>query len=441
MSPAGLSPLRARSIVEARLGREPQDMLEAAVALEAWAGIPAGDALSTAAAMMHAAEPKSKPSAGQLPRRARQRGIGVEALSFAVAVIAIACWAAPLSRSVGAGVVERALICALPTTLALQWGLASRYLSRPHGLAQLGRRPLGLLLAALLVTGLPAAALGLSGVLAGLLALTWTGGTIAVRRGWSLAYAGLVVAASVAMVAGLPAMWVLGAAALVTTVAVAVAVRAPRAPGAPVVQPPGRWSRALAAAALGAGLGALLVVDRSVDWSLGTMPAVALLPSSLASFWGGQHLWRFQVVIPQTLSGVAVLGDDARRLAAAPVRILVGAVARLVLLTAALSVLLLVLASALAVHVSGQSVLVGFGLVALATMFVSLLESIGRAAWAIAGVGAGVAAEIAAPPEVTTMAGGGLILGASIAVLVMAPMAFAVLGRPATTLATSIGIR
>jgi hypothetical protein len=93
------------------------------------------------------------------------------------------------------------------------------------------------------------------------------------------------------------------------------------------------------------------------------------------------------------------------------------------------------------VHVSGQSVLVGFGLVALATMFVSLLESIGRAAWAIAGVGAGVAAEIAAPPEVTTMAGGGLILGASIAVLVMAPMAFAVLGRPATTLATSIGIR
>ena len=32
---------RSRSLVQARLGRDPQDMLEAAVVLEAWAGVPA----------------------------------------------------------------------------------------------------------------------------------------------------------------------------------------------------------------------------------------------------------------------------------------------------------------------------------------------------------------------------------------------------------------
>ena len=46
VSQGGLSSLQARRIVEARLGREPQDMLESAVALEAWAGVHAREALA-----------------------------------------------------------------------------------------------------------------------------------------------------------------------------------------------------------------------------------------------------------------------------------------------------------------------------------------------------------------------------------------------------------
>ncbi len=46
MTPHKLSPVHAQRVVEARLGREPQDMLEAAVALEAWAGLRALDALA-----------------------------------------------------------------------------------------------------------------------------------------------------------------------------------------------------------------------------------------------------------------------------------------------------------------------------------------------------------------------------------------------------------
>ncbi|MEY2536077.1 MAG: hypothetical protein QOF29_3987 [bacterium] len=438
MSPPALSPAHAKSIVEARLGREPQDMLEAAVALEAWAGIPAGDALATAGTMMRGTEQESQPSAGRLPRVAPQRGLAMEAISFAIAVIAIACWAAPLGSSMGQDAVERALICALPLTLALQWGLASRYLSRPDGLAHLGRRPSALLVAALALVALPAAAMGLSGVVAGLLTVTWAGGAIVIRRGWAPAYAALVVLAGAAMLAGVTAPLVLGATAAIAVGGVAAAVRAT---AAPVGRSPGRLTRAVAAAAIGAGLGALLVADRSVDWSVGAMPAIALLPSSLASFWGGYHLWKFQQVIPETLAGVGVLDTEVRGLARAPLGVLAGAVARLALLTVALSLVLLAVASAFHLRTSGESVLVAFGLVALVTMLVGLLESVGRAPWAIAAVVCGVAGEAVAPAALTSVPGGGLIAGAAIAVLIVLPVVIAAIGRPAMTLATSIGIR
>ncbi|MEA2229521.1 MAG: hypothetical protein QOF04_3151 [Solirubrobacteraceae bacterium] len=438
MRPATLDPSHARSIVEARLGREPQDMLEAAVALEAWAGVPAGDALATAGAMMRAGDPESQPSAGRLPRAAARQGVAMEAISFAIAVIAIACWAAPLSRSLGQDVVERALVCALPMTLALQWGLASRFLSRPDGLAHLGRRPWTVALAALALVAAPSAVLGLGGLVAGLLTVTWTGGAILIRRRWAPAYAALVVVAGAAMLAGLLAPLVLGATAAIAAAGVAAALRARTLVPA---QSPGRWTRALAAAVIGAGLGALLVADRSVDWTVGSMPAIALLPSSLASFWGGRHLWRFQQAIPEALSGVAVADTGARGLARRPMGVLLGAVGRLVLLTAGLSLVVLAVAALFELRTSGESVLVGFGLVALATMLVGLLESVGRAPWAIAAVVAGVAGEAVAPPELASMPGGRLILGASIAVVVVLPMVVAVLARPALTLATSIGIR
>jgi hypothetical protein len=116
-------------------------------------------------------------------------------------------------------------------------------------------------------------------------------------------------------------------------------------------------------------------------------------------------------------------------------------VARLALLSASLSLLLLAAADAAGVSTRGETVLAGFGLVALATMLVGLLESIGRVPWAFAGVAAGIAAELAAPADVAGVTGGALVLGAAIAVLVVLPAAIAALARPALTFATSIGIR
>lgn len=438
MTPGTLTPARARRVVEARLGREPQDMLEAAVVLEAWAGVPAGEALRTAAAMMRSSTPAVTPSAGRLPAVEPERGVAIEAGSFLVAVVAIACWAAPLGDSLGRAAVERALVLALPMTLALQWGLASRYLSRPHGLAHLGRRPLLLLVAAVALVAVPAAAMGGAGVLAGLLTLAWTGGTIVIRRRWALAYTGMVLLATAGMLGGLDPIAVLAATAAATTLVVVAAVRARVVPTG---DPPGRWGRALAAAAIGAGLGVLLVGDRTIDWSLGAVPALALVPSSVASFFGGRYLWRVHRAIPEALAGVPLTAAGADGPARAPLRILAGAVARLVLTTVVLSVAVVAAAWALDVPTSGEPVLAGFGLMALATMFASLLESVGAAAWPVVCLATGAVVEMVAAPDVATVPGGGLILGAAIAVLLLLPVVLTVVGRPARTLATALWIR
>jgi hypothetical protein len=440
MTPTTPSPAQARRIVRARLGREPQDMLEAAVVLEAWAGVPARRALPLGREIAAASPTRPDASAGKLAPADTGRGLALDACSFVIAVVAIAGWAGPLTRSLGLHVVAGALTVALPTTLALQWGLASRYLARPTAFVHLGRRPLVLPATAwLALVAVPAAALGATGALAGLLTLTWTGGAILLRRRWSLVYAGIVLLGSGAMLMRLPAPAVVAASAVLTTIAVAVAVHGHA--GVPAVQP-GRWGRALVAAAIGAGVGALLVGDGSINADPGTIPALGLLPSSLASVWAGSHLWRFQHVIPGTLSGVPLVAGR-RGLGAAPVWVLVGTVGRVLVLTAVLSALLVAGARGLHAEPNDGSVLVGYGLLALATLLLGLLESLGCGRWALFALVGGICAEglTLAAPALPALSGGRLIVGASLVVVLALPVAVATLGRPATTLATCMGIR
>jgi hypothetical protein len=227
--------------------------------------------------------------------------------------------------------------------------------------------------------------------------------------------------------------------AVLTTIAVAAAVHGHAGVAA---GQPGRWGRALVAAAIGAGVGALLVADATINSDLGTLPALGLLPSSLASVWGGSHLWRFQHVIPGTLSGVPLVSGQ-RGLGAAPVRVLVGTVARVLVLTLGLSALLVAGARALHAEPNDSSVLVGYGLLALGTLLLSLLESLGRGRWALFALAGGIGAEALAlaASALPALPGGRLIVGASVVVVLALPTAVATLGRPATTLATSMGIR
>src|SRR4029079_2210160 len=94
---------------------------------------------------------------------------------------------------------ERVWHSSLPPLLAVKWGVRSRYLGRPGGLLTLAGHPAGLALGAAALVVLPAAAFGLGGVVAGLLTVTWTGGTLLIRRRWYAVYALLVAAATPAI--------------------------------------------------------------------------------------------------------------------------------------------------------------------------------------------------------------------------------------------------
>ena len=186
---------RAGRLVEARLGRAPQDALEAAVVLEAWAGVPAQRALETARTLMPEV-PVAPPISRAQPAIARRpRGLALEGVAFLVAVLAIALWSAPLAAALGPEAVGQALRIALPLTIGLQWALLARHLGRPSGLAGLARRRGALVAAGVALIAVGRLAIGDAGTLAALLVVTWLGGGLVIQRGWAAVYCAVVVAA------------------------------------------------------------------------------------------------------------------------------------------------------------------------------------------------------------------------------------------------------
>lgn len=438
MTGTTMEPADARMLVEARLGRPPQDMLEAAVVLEAWAGVSAEAALAAASATMPAEPARPQPSVGRLPRRRDREGVLVDGAAFLLTVVAIACWAAPLADSAGLRAVELALTLALPLTLALQRALGSRFLDRPQGIAELARHRAALLAGAAAVLVLPALVLGTGGLLAGLLTVTWTGGTVLIRRRWPALYVVVILAATAAMLAGAPAGTVLALAAATTLLAVVLALRG----SARVARRSlGRAEPVAIAGAIGIGLGAMLVLDRTVSWTEGAVPALALIPSTLAALLAGHHLRHLELAIPSALSGVAAGAGRRPGLGHGPTRVMLGAIALLLALSAALSAPLLWLSPWLGQSARGAGVLVGFAVVALASMLVGLLETLGRGRWALVAVSCGAAAEaVVAVTHARPFAGAGLVAGGLVVALLVLPAVAALLRRPATTLATALWI-
>jgi hypothetical protein len=447
---------RARRLVEARLGREPQDALEAAVVLEAWAGVPAQRALETARALMPAKPAAALVSAATPATPARPRGLLLEGLGFLVTVIAIALWAEPLSVALGVDAVERALRVALPVTMALQWALHTRHLGRPSGLTGLAGRGGALAAAAVALVGAMALGAGQAGLLAGLLTVTWTGGTILIRRGWAAAYCVTVLAATPVLLAGAPVLMVIAAVAWSTALGAAWALWT-TATGTPA---PGRWSRTLGAGLSGGGVGLLLVIDPSISWAGGTAAALALLPSAVAALWAGRHLWKLAGALPHALAGLPACAaqhpaprggrpgpgrGEARGCAGplgsgadahAPLRVVLAALARYLALAALGSAVLLLLAPG-----GGRAgVLTAFGAVALATLLVGLLDSLGRPWLAGLGVVAALAGAVLVRQLGAPFAGAAMLAGGALALSVLLPGVLVLLARPARTLATSLWI-
>jgi hypothetical protein len=428
---------QAEQVVLARLGRAPQDMLEAAVVLEAWGGVPARRALALGSRLLHGTAGEPAPSIGALPDAPPRKGVVLESLVLLVAILAVACWGAPLTASLGAGTFGRALLIALPLTLALQWALRSRYLNRPDGLAALAARPASTALTALALVALPAATLGQAGMLAGQLALIWVAGVVFAGGWWAAVYASLIGAATGGMLAGAHPELVVAATAAACALAASARLWCGRGP---TTGHPGRWGRALGAALIGAGLGFLLLGDPTLGWGANSVvTAMALVPSTVAGLWAGRHLWSFWHALPGSLAGVGIATGRPERVA---LRILAGAVARLALATAALSAALVLAADQLGLEVASVAVLAAFGAVSLATMLVSLLESIGHTAAGLLAVAGALAGEASVDAlGLASVAGGGLLLGASVATFVALAVAALMLSRPASTLATVLWIQ
>jgi hypothetical protein len=259
------------------------------------------------------------------------------------------------------------------------------------------------------------------------------------RRGWGLVYAALVTGEAFALGADAPAYPSLALLAGIVLVACLVAVATAR--GA-VEQAPGRMTRALAAGAIGALLGGLLVGDDSLGWGVhGAFPGLALAPSVIGSLWGGYHLWQFHAAVPRGLRGVPLaLASEAIRGGPA-MRILIGALVRLVGITAALSVAVL-----LAAHwtngADSVGVFVAFGAATLASLFVSLHESLGYVGWAFLVALVALAVELAigrwvvAPPPGLALS----VAGAVGTLLALGPLVRQ-LRSPGRMLATALWIK
>jgi hypothetical protein len=437
VSGASIDAVEARRLVEARLGRRPQDMLEAAVALEAWAGLQAQGALEAAREVMRDASPVPEASTGALPERSAERGALVEALTFLLTVIAIACWTAPLAAGAGVAEVGRGVMLALPVTLGLQWGLSCRFLAREHGRAQLGRRRPVLALAACALVGAAALALGQAGLIAGLLTVTWVAGTVLVRCHRPAVYAAGILLTTAAMLGGLPPMTVLAVAAAAAVLAALAALHPPAEPrrgsGA-------RWTRVGAATAIGAGSGLLLVLDPTVSWTSGSMAAVGLLPSAVAGFWASYRLRDLGYAIPRGAWGVQVGATPPRGLASPPLRLLLAVLCELVALVAVLSALLL-LTPWLDDEPAATGVLAGFAVLAPALLLAGVLESLGRARAVLLALACAAGAEAYLRwSDEAPFPGAGLVVGGAVAAALLVPIAVVALARPSRTLATALWI-
>jgi hypothetical protein len=434
-------PRYAAGVIEARLGRGAQDVLEAAVVLEAWGGMQAGSALSLGSRVVPPRPPRWTPGRLTTEESGRRDGILSEAIALIIAILAVASWAGPLSRQVGTAVLEQAIMIALPMTLALQWAIRSRYLSRRAGLACLAHDRLVLCALALFGIEAPLVLLRPHGLLAGLLLAIWVGGTVLARRGWGLAYGLLLLGAVIGLDAGLPAYPLLEGLTAIILVAGVIAVRSS---GERSNAPVGRVGRALGAGAIGGALGVLLVGDSSLGWGVhGAFPALALLPSVLGSFWGGYHLWKFYDAIPRGLQGVTLDRANERSLRGPAMSIFLGSLLRLLGTTVVLSGVVILIAQ----WTSGTnrlSLFVGFGCVALVTMLVNLLESMAIVRWALSAAVASVAAELALREFVLARApvpGTALIAGAAVGILVALPPLLRLLLRPGRVLATGLWIQ
>jgi hypothetical protein len=200
--------------------------------------------------------------------------------------------------------------------------------------------------------------------------------------------------------------------------------------------------RALPAALIGCLIGLLLVMDPTLGWGVhGLHPAIALLPSTIGSFWGGYYLWNFYEAVPRGLRGVSLGGASRAAFSDPAMAIFLGAILRLVLATVVLSAVVVALGR-WTEGTDSLSVFVAFGLVGLVCLLIGLLEALALQWAALLSAAVALGAELAwhnvANPSTP---GAALAIGAAAGVVVALPLLLARLMRSGRVLATTLWIQ
>ncbi len=433
--------LHGESVLHARLGRRARDVLEATVVLEAWTGRPARSAMASARDLVHVDAPPVRALSRMDPfADSDQTSVLAEGLTLVLLILSIAAWATPIRRHLGPTVLTHAIRVALPIAVAMQWGLRSRYLGRPQGLACLARDGLGFWAAILALIDVPLLLLPPWGPVAAMLIPIWVGGAILTRRGWGLSYAAVLVAATIALSRNLPPDLVLGVLTVITLIMCYAAVRTRRRQRTDMRA--GSVNRALMASLIGGILGVLLVADPSLGWGVhGAHPAVALIPSVIGSYWGGYYLWNFYDAVPRGLRGVSLKGAGGVALSDPAMSIFVGAVLRLVGATAVLSWLVVALSGPFQ-GTDALTVFVAFGCVATVSMLIGMLEAFALQSAALIAATAALATELAWTRVMHPHApGAALAVGATVGIMVSLPPLLVRLAHSGRVLATTLWIQ
>jgi hypothetical protein len=419
----------ARALIEARLGRPPDDAYEAAVVLEAWGGEHAGTVFRTGSDVVRDVHPRGRLEGKQVADSTAERTLA-DGIATLLAVLGVAAWSTPLANALGSDE-SIAFGLALPLALAAQWAVRSRYrIVGRRRLVGLRRDLPGVAVAT--AAGTPGAwlLLGRAGLVAALLVVIWAGGAVVARAGWGWLHAGVIGAVALALNLGAPALGVLGTAAVAISAVVAVAALR-EDPDAD----PGPAALACAGAATGLLLGLLLTADSTIAWGMAWVLGVALVPSVLAALWAGAHLATLHVRLVAELSQVEPRRAGAQLTA---LRILGGAGVRYLGCCLALSfaVGLLVTSTEPTVRV----LLLAFGIVGVLSTVAAFLEALG---WRVAAVGSMAAAAVIAITlghAGQVAAGEPVIVGGAVGAVIALSCAVAALSRPAQLLATRLWI-
>ena len=421
-------------LIEERLGRPMLDELEAAVVLEAFAGLDADTSLELgreAAGFRSPGRPEEAVVAKPSPVEWRS---AVSDIAFIVGVLVLGFWLSKRTEAFGVDVVDRSWRLALPVSLGAQWFLRRRVLVGPDGLGRLRREAWLLWPAAVLLGGLFLVPRG--GPIAAVLASVWIGGFLVSRRGWGLFHCGTVVA--ILCLSSVVANWLVMVALVGATFVMSGFALISSRPSERMV---GSFGRSLPSGLIGVCLAFFLVVEPEISWGASTLLAsTTIIPALLGAVVGGLWMTRIWTVVPRSLSRTSA---SSSRIPAAPLGVFVQAICATmatVVLSSAIVMLTVQRHESADLRATAQTLLVAHAALALAGLCVSVLEAFGR--WAIALLAAAtgaVASAVLGPVSVSPVTPGARILvGAIVALGLSLPWLLATLCRPAHRIAASI---